>query len=133
LRLAFSAILVSLAFFSANSQTITGEVMNEDHEMIFGATVYWLESQSFTTTDENGSFSIEKAEGDQNLIVRALGFASDTIEVGNQTTLHVHMAAAGPEDEIVIEERRKGTMFLHNSTFQTEQLTDTELKKAACC
>lgn len=133
MRLAFTAILVSLAFINAYCQTVTGEVVTEDREKIFGATVYWLESQKFTTTNENGSFSIEKTEGDQKLIVRALGFASDTIDVGSQTKLYLHMVASGPEDEIVIEERRKGTMFLHNSTFQTEQLTDVELKKAACC
>lgn len=127
------AVIFLLVSFGTRAQVISGSVVDSDHQPVFGASVYWMETLKGTTTDEGGHFEIKKPKEGQNLIVQFVGFKSDTVEVGEQTSFHIHLENQGPEDEIVIESEREGTVMSHFSHYQTEQLTDEELKKGACC
>jgi hypothetical protein len=127
----FSVLLFTAAI--SHAQSLSGKVLDPDHQPVFGASVYWMGSLKGTTTDEQGSFTIDRASGDEQLIVQFVGFKADTIEVGEQTSLHIHLEFQGPETEVIVESKREGTVMSHFEHYQTEQLTQEELKKGACC
>lgn len=128
-------IFLFILLFSAGlqAQTISGGVVDPNHNPVFGANVYWMETLKGTTTDETGHFNLKKTKGAETLIVAYVGFKPDTQQVGDQTDFHIHLEYQGPEVEVTIEEKRSGTVFSHIDGYQTEQLTGEEIKKAACC
>lgn len=115
------------------SQTIEGKVLSTDDEPLFGATIQWIGTSIGTTAGEQGQFSLSK-EGisDLRLIVRYVGFESDTISVGSQESLTITLTQA-TFDEVVVTGERPDSYISRVTPMKTEVITQTELTKAACC
>lgn len=69
-------------------QQITGTVKDQTGEPIPGATVLVEGKGSGTATDIDGNFTIEANQGDV-LIISFIGYQSQRVTVGNQTTLNI--------------------------------------------
>lgn len=127
-------IVLSLLFPTIGfSQTIEGKVLSTDDEPLFGATIQWIGTSIGTTAGEQGQFSLSK-EGisDLRLIVRYVGFESDTISVGSQESLTITLTQA-TFDEVVVTGERPDSYISRVTPMKTEVITQTELTKAACC
>ena len=80
---------ILLIFFVAaslfGSAQITGKVItvssDAKKEPLPGANIYWQGTQTGTSSDESGEFSINKVESTSLLIVTYVGFKSDTVNV----------------------------------------------------
>lgn len=71
---------------------ITGRVTDDKGEGLPGVTVLVKGTTTGTSTDANGNFTIEVPAGG-SLIISSIGYATQTIAVGSQTTLAVRLAA----------------------------------------
>ena len=71
---------------------VTGRVTDEKGEGLPGVTVLLKGTTQGTSTDANGNFSIEVPAGG-SLIISSIGYATQTVVVGSQTTLAVSLAA----------------------------------------
>jgi hypothetical protein len=116
------------------AQKIEGKVTDTKNEALTGASVYWLDNNQGTMTEINGDFSIAFNEiSNKKLIASYVGFKSDTIEITNQKYVKFTLAAIKSLSEVVITEERDGIILSNIDPIKTENITQTELKKAACC
>lgn len=70
---------------------ITGRVTDEKGEGLPGVTVLVKGTTQGTSTDANGNFTIDVPAGG-SLVISSIGYATQTIAVGSQTTLAIQLA-----------------------------------------
>lgn len=126
-----AGLLFSVA---APAQIITGSVTNDKQDPLAGASVVWLGAANGVVTGVTGAFEIY-ATGISNkiLIAAASGYLTDTIEITGQTSVVFRLRKATSMEEVVVQSRRDGVMISSIQPIKTEQITQTELKKSACC
>ena len=125
--------ILSTHIFSQDN-SIKGTILGDDSEALIGSSVYWINTQIGTTTDENGFFSISK-DGikDKRLITTYIGYKSDTIQVNNQRLLIINMISNNSLKEIELSENRQDIYIDPLKAIKTETISRKELEKAACC
>ncbi len=129
-------ILTALLFSSAvmAGEKIKGYVYDENNESVAGANVSWQETHSGTITNADGFFELEQKGNEKQLVVSYVGYTTAKITVENyQETLRVVLKGEIELDEVVVSERRVGTISSRTSILQTQKITYDELCRAACC
>jgi outer membrane receptor for ferrienterochelin and colicin len=127
-------ILGLLFPFGISAQNILGKVTNNKNEPIIGARIYWLGTAIGETTDNQGAFEISATDiSNKKLIASYVGHSLDTIEIINQTFVEFHLQQTKTLNEVVVQGQRDGVIISDINPIKTEQITQTELKKAACC
>ncbi|PKL77891.1 MAG: TonB-dependent receptor [Ignavibacteriae bacterium HGW-Ignavibacteriae-4] len=128
-------ILIVLLFpVLVAAQTIKGVVMNTKHVSLIGANVYWEDSKVGTTTDSEGKFEISmKGITNKNLIASYVGHTADTVLVKDQKFVMIHLEENATSEAINVVAEKPGIIISNSSAIKTEQITQTELGKAACC
>jgi TonB-linked SusC/RagA family outer membrane protein len=81
-----------LARKSQPNTPITGRVTDDKGEGLPGVTVLVKGTTQGTSTDVNGNFTIDVPTGG-SLVISSIGYATQTIVVGSQTTLAVRLAS----------------------------------------
>ncbi|MFD2938296.1 SusC/RagA family TonB-linked outer membrane protein [Spirosoma flavum] len=85
-------------------RTITGTVTDEKNGPLPGATVQLKGSNSGTTTDANGKFSLSVPDGKAVIVISFIGFDPKEIEIGSQTSLTVQLTPGASQlDEVVVK------------------------------
>lgn len=127
--------IVGLLFpFAVSGQTILGKVSNDKKEALIGASVYWLNTNIGVTTGNKGAFEISaKNILDRKLVARYVGHIADTIEILNQPFIEFRLQETSALSEVIVQGKREGVMISDFRPIKTEQITQTELRKAACC
>ncbi len=127
--------IVGLLFpFGISAQTISGKVTNENKEPLIGASVFWLETTIGTSTGGKGTFEITSQNiGNKRLVASFVGHTFDTIEITNQTYVEFKLIETKTLDEVVVQGQRESAFISDIDPIKTEVITQTELKKAACC
>jgi outer membrane receptor for ferrienterochelin and colicins len=127
-------ILGLLFPFGISAQKILGKVTNDKNEPIIGSRIYWLGTSIGETTDNQGAFEISATDiSNKKLIASYVGHSLDTIEIINQTFVEFHLQETKTLNEVVVQGQRDGVIISDINAIKTEQITQTELKKAACC
>lgn len=120
------------SFISA--QNITGKVTNEKKEPLAGASVYWIGSVTGAITGSKGEFEISSNNiSEKKLIASYVGHEADTIEISGLTFVEFRLRDTQKLGEVVVEGQRDGVVISDANPIKTEQITQVELKKAACC
>ncbi|MAY82998.1 MAG: TonB-dependent receptor [Flavobacteriales bacterium] len=127
---------LSLALWSQES--VSGVVISEDKKGRFNpipyANVYWMDSNYGTTTDSNGVFNLAIPDNARFLIASFVGYSSDTLEVRNfSKTLTLKLGITVELSAVEIEARRKSTEMSFMNPINSENISQRELFKAACC
>ncbi|MCA6472604.1 MAG: TonB-dependent receptor [Chitinophagaceae bacterium] len=127
-------IAAALFPLSVAGQTISGKVTGKGNEPLAGASVRWLGSKTGIVTNEKGSFQIAKAvNSDNKLIATFIGYLPDTLSISSQSNIVFTLKLANELSAVVVEGQRYGVLISDTRPIKTEQITATELKKAACC
>ncbi len=102
--LGLSVITDTIAQTTASSITIRGTVISEEEgEPLPGVTILVQESQTGTVTDFDGSYVIDVESTESVLVFSFIGFQTEEILVGNQTTINLSMRSdVGTLDEVVV-------------------------------
>ncbi|MCG9910703.1 MAG: TonB-dependent receptor [Flavobacteriales bacterium] len=117
-----------------SAQQISGKVTDSKKEPLIGASVYWLGNNVGVSTGNNGEFEIStKGISTDKLIASYIGFTSDTIEISNQTFIEFRLTNSKTLSEVVVRGQQDGVLISDINPIKTEQITQTELAKAACC
>ncbi len=102
-KLLLSALMSLMLVGSAWAQrTITGTVIDATQGSLPGATVQVKGTNTGTTTDLEGKYSIVVPEGNDVLVFRFVGYASQEVEIGNRTTIDITLAEASELTEVVV-------------------------------
>jgi outer membrane receptor for ferrienterochelin and colicins len=116
------------------AQNISGKVTNNNNETLIGASVYWLGTEIGVTTGKKGEFEISAQNIPSNkLIASYVGYSPDTIDVTNRIFVEFNLQQTQTLGEVVVLWQRNGVIISDIKPIKTEQITQTELKKAACC
>ncbi len=99
-----------------------------------GATVYWVNTATGTTTDQDGFFTLKTVKLTNRLVISYVGFESDTLVIESpEVFLNIEMRPEQREGEVTVEGRAPGTTFGHAEAINTIKMSERELFKAACC
>ena len=122
------------SFVGVSAQTILGKVTNKKNEPLVGANIHWLGTTTGILTGFKGEFEIAiKDVSEKKLIASHVGYDNDTIAVSNQTFVKFTLGKPQTLDEVVVSSQRDGVIISNIKPIKTEQITQTELRKAACC
>lgn len=123
-----------LPFLAFAQEPVTGIVMNQDDEPLVGAQVYWVATLEGVVTGSNGRFELQApGEGMHALVARFVGYKPDTLQVAAGYDCTYYLKTLGDLDAVEITEQRDGVYISNLNPIKTETITQTELRKAACC
>lgn len=134
-------ILILLSGFTFGQKvsiqgTISSYIDGKNTEPLFGAEVFLKNAKTGDITDEKGKFSIKaEANSADTLIIRASGYYSDTAIINSNETINFRITLY-PEfvtEEVIIRAKRDNSSILRLDPRNVENLTQGELRKAACC
>ena len=110
-------------------RTITGTVLDENGDPLAGANILIKGTTTGVITDPNGNYSIE-ADAEATLVFSFIGYTSQEILVGNQTTIDVQLALStvGLEEVVTIG---YGTVRKSDLTGSVGSVAGDELNKGA--
>lgn len=129
-------LIIILIFFAITAQAkeVKGHVFDDNDQPIIGANVYWEGTQQGTTTDVDGAFKLKIREGANKLVVSYIGYETFVLPVTNvDEPLKIKLKGEVALEEVVISERKIGTIASRTSVLQTQKITYDELCRAACC
>ena len=87
----------------AQSRTVSGVVLDDMGEPLFGAFVVEKGTTNGTSTDFDGVYTIKVASEESVLEFQFIGFTTQEIKVGKQTTINVELATdANMMEEVVV-------------------------------
>ena len=88
---------------SLQPQTVTGTVLDENGDPLAGVNILIKGTTTGVITDANGNYSIE-ADAERTLVFSFIGYVSQQVLVGNQTTIDVQLelSAVGLEEVVTI-------------------------------
>jgi outer membrane receptor for ferrienterochelin and colicin len=125
----------SASNMQSGTNEVRGVVMEEDEKGSFkplvGATVVWLGTNAGTITDETGAFSIQR--NGEKLIISYTGFANDTISVTPNNEAKIILASDNQLKEVKVTSSSRPIYISSNDVYRTQNITQRELFKAACC
>jgi len=115
------------------SENIKGKVVNEQNEILQGASLYWEGTTVGVSTNEFGEFELDRHSNSQKLIVSFIGYKKDTIEITQQNYYQVTLVSKQDLEEVFVKAKYNNTFISEVSPLKVESITSGELKKAACC
>lgn len=129
-RLPKLILLLMLVSASVMAQTITGTVTSSaDGSPLPGVSVLVKSTTTGTTTDADGKYSINVPDANSILVVSFIGFATQEIPVGTQTSIDVKLAEDITQlNEVVVTalgvSRETKTLVYATQSVKPAQLTE---------
>ncbi|MBT8380351.1 MAG: TonB-dependent receptor [Ignavibacteria bacterium] len=129
----------AIQFNVAIGQTLTGRVYEKDNNEnkipLIGTNIYWLGTQTGTTSDEEGYFELEKVDPEKlSLVISYIGYQPDTVQVPiNQDSIEITLSVNRELKEVVVTGTSLSKFIDELDAKPTEIITSKELLKAACC
>src|SRR3712207_2550410 len=84
---------LSLTTIQAQNTPITGKVADDKGEALPGVTILVKGTTNGTTTDANGSFSLNVPNGNGTLIASFVGYLTQEVPINNKTTVNITLAS----------------------------------------
>lgn len=96
--------------------------------------MFWLNTTVGVTTGSKGEFEISSKNGpEKKLLASFVGYSPDTIEVANEIFVAFSLKKEAALEEVTISAKKPGVIISDLKPMKTEQITQSELRKAACC
>lgn len=130
-------LLLAMPVVALAQRTLTGRVIEvESGQPLIGATLYWKNTTSGTTSSTDGAFSIKRIHGFDTLVVDFLGYDIVELELAdkdeNNITIELRPSAVDI-DEVVVEGQQRGNYAKTSGITRQEQISFAGLCKMACC
>ena len=126
-------LLILFPFVVFSQKTIKGTILDTNKAPIFGASIYWEDSQIGTNSDENGNFEIKTLENNKQLIISFIGYKTQKLSTENSEKINIILVADNQLDEVNIQTRRKSSNRPSYVVQNIINVNKDELLKAACC
>lgn len=90
------------------------------------------DSQKSILSDSLGYFSLSEADLNKQIVIDAFGYELDTFKVATLTAKY-KLSSVTDLETLTVSKKKKGSSIMFAKTIQTENITEKELYKAACC
>ncbi len=125
---------VLFGIMMTTAQTITGRVINNLDEPLFGATIIWEGTTIAAFADENGQFELPQQDTTANLQIDYVGYDPIFIEVlPHETELNIVIDGITELMEVEVAAKRRDNYTSTLSTLNIETIGADEFRKAPCC
>ena len=125
---------LSLISFVASAQSIKGVVKGADNtESLIGASIYWAGTSVGVSSALDGSFTIHRVKGYDQLIASYIGYKNDTIRVADGVERVDFELKSDTEIEEVVVESTLGNYVKRDGILKGETISFAGLCKMACC
>ena len=125
---------LSLISFVASAQSIKGVVKGVDNtEPLIGASIYWAGTSVGVSSALDGSFTIHRVKGYDQLIASYIGYKNDTIRVADGVERVDFELKSDTEIEEVVVESTLGNYVKRDGILKGETISFAGLCKMACC
>ena len=127
-------LLVLFPIISLAQSSVTGKIIDKDNKPIQNVKITIVETQNIIYSDTNGSFSMIQG-GVANLILEANGFKKLAVSQSCAQDFIIQLEEVIAEKDIetiTVVSDKKSTSHLKRVT-NTQNLSQKELQKAACC
>ncbi|MDE6139612.1 MAG: TonB-dependent receptor [Alistipes sp.] len=130
-------LFISLCPATIWAQSLNGRVVAADTgSALPGASIFWHQTTSGTTSGADGRFTLPRSEQTSILTVEFLGYAPQQIEVSSEMNDITIEMTPGDEisiDAVTIETRQRGNYAKQSGITRNEQISFAGLCKMACC
>ena len=134
LKQLYLILLITFFAISARADEVKGHVFDDNNQPVIGANVYWEGTQQGTTTDVDGAFKLKTIKSTNNLVVSYIGYTTFVMPVTNpDEPLQITLKGEVALEEVVISERKMGTIASRTSVLQTQKIAYDQICRAACC
>ena len=97
------ALYYGVAAFAQQTQTISGKVTGDTGENLPGVTILVKGTNIGTSSDVEGSYTLQVPAGSNTLVVSFVGFRTREVPINNQTTININLATdAKALQEVVV-------------------------------
>jgi len=132
------SIIIITLYITVNAQDVLQGVVAEENEKgevlpLVGVNVYWLGTLVGTVTDFNGVFDIECLHETHPLVVSYIGYEPDTLRIQNHEYVTIILKNSRTLKEVEVTYRKKTTEISFVEPIKTQEISEEELFKAACC
>lgn len=119
---------------SLSAQNLTGTIINEKGEFLFGATVLWEGTDIGTVANENGFFELPKQDTTAFLRIEYVGYDAVILEVlPEENELQIAVEGITELMEVEVAAKRRDNYVSTLSTLNIETIGSGEFRKAPCC
>ena len=130
----FILLLLMCSSVMAQKKTITGKVINQaTNEPLQGVNILADKQKGGTVTKADGTYSITVDKVSATLIFSYIGFAPQTVLVGDKTTIDISLVAVTiTNDEVVVigyGTQKKSHLTGAVSKFKNEKLDETPVSR----
>jgi TonB-linked SusC/RagA family outer membrane protein len=125
--LLFGALLLSPLSIWAQEQ-VSGTVTDENGAPLPGTTVVVEETNQGTTTDFDGNYQINAAQG-QTIVFSYVGYESQSMAVGTSSSINMQLKAANELEEVVLT-GVAGKTDLKKVSFAVGKVNEDEIQQA---
>lgn len=115
------------------AQDIQGKVTNSKNQPLIGANVYWANTTKGTTTNSEGGFEIFHKTDASVLVASFVGYSSDSVRIADNLFVEFTLKELESLGQVTIKGQTEGVIISDIEPIKYEQITQTELGKAACC
>ncbi len=130
-------ILSSMMILKAQNDFIKGFVIEEKNDGSFSpipfANIYWADTLIGTTTDSIGFFNIPHFHPKNALVIKYVGYETDTVEINDHEELTIILKNSQQLDEVKVIYKKNTTEISFIKPIKIEEMQKEELYKAACC
>ncbi|MBN1481081.1 TonB-dependent receptor [candidate division KSB1 bacterium] len=108
--------------------------VHQDTVPLVSANIYWANSTVGTTSDRNACFSLPTVSTTDRLVVRYVGYESDTLTVQPHAPfLAVFLKNQQALEEVMVQAERPHSLHDMHATVNTQFITRQGLRTLACC
>lgn len=132
-------LIFTFTSFSLNAQDLKGRISekNEKGELtpLSGANIYWAGTNTGTTTDSKGEFTLIRGNSSNpKLVISFVGFKSDTLPINSDQNFVEHtLTQEGYIEDVTVHGYSSGAHFDRLNPLSAQIVTKNELQRAACC
>ncbi len=109
--------------------------MSEENKKIplIGANVQLIDTEKGTITDDEGYFTLSNPDKNTFIVVSYIGYNTDTVEISRDGMVEIILSDGFRLEEVQIVYRQRTTEVSFLKPILVEEITQGELRKAACC
>ncbi|MBJ2173361.1 TonB-dependent receptor [Aureibaculum sp. A20] len=137
MKIILKIVFILIPIMLQSQTTIKGMAMIKNSqgktEGLPGATIYWLDTEIGTTTNDKGWFTLKYKPEYTKLVFSFVGYKTDTITINELKEIHHFMIEENGLDEIVIQAEKESTSVSYLQSANIVTINEGELLKAACC
>ncbi len=118
------------------SQVLKGKVFSNDEngkQPLPGVNIYWQGTNSGVASNDDGTFEIEKENGNHLLVFSFVGYNTREVHVHDFDPVELTLEPNLELGEVNVVHKNRGTYLSRVDPIQTERINGAELHKAACC